>query len=173
MGGDVHNSQYSILGHACDVSCWPSPRTRLARRCETAGGGDQGADRCFTGKPLRGDRAGPPRTPRHAPFEGSEEQSQLIPVRVGASTLRGIPKEPKFQFDRVRHRLAEQRQRMGAALTVTRTDHSAAELRSIAGRCRDAAQVGQRSSWRLRRFWIAGPVARRRRNGRLVIASRR
>jgi len=30
---------------------------------------------------------------------------------------------------------------MGAALTVTRTDHSAAELRSIAGRCRDAAQV--------------------------------
>ena len=58
-----------------------------------------------------------------------------------ALTLGGIPKEPKFRFDRVRHRVAEQRQRMGAALTVTRTDHSAAELRSIAGRCRDAAQV--------------------------------
>src|SRR5947209_8658140 len=58
-----------------------------------------------------------------------------------ALTLRGIPKQPKFRFDRVRHRVAEQRQRMGAALTVTRTDHSAAELRSIAGRCRDAAQV--------------------------------
>src|SRR3981081_1017365 len=58
-----------------------------------------------------------------------------------ALTLGGIPKEPKFRFDRVRHRVAEQRQRMGAALTVTRTDHSAAELRSIAGRCGDAAQV--------------------------------
>ena len=30
---------------------------------------------------------------------------------------------------------------MGAPLTVTRTDHTAAELRSVAGKCRDAAQV--------------------------------
>lgn len=30
---------------------------------------------------------------------------------------------------------------MGAAVAVTRTDHSAAELRAIAGKCRDGAQV--------------------------------
>lgn len=30
---------------------------------------------------------------------------------------------------------------MGAALTITRTDHTAAELRVLAGQCRDGAQV--------------------------------
>ena len=30
---------------------------------------------------------------------------------------------------------------MGAAIAVTRTDHTAAELRSMAGRSRDGAQV--------------------------------
>ncbi len=30
---------------------------------------------------------------------------------------------------------------MGAALTITRTDHTATELRVLAGRCRDGAQV--------------------------------
>ena len=30
---------------------------------------------------------------------------------------------------------------MGVALTITRTDHTAAELRALAGKCRDGAQV--------------------------------
>jgi transposase len=56
-------------------------------------------------------------------------------------TLGGIPRFEEFRFDGSQRRFAGRVHRMGQALTITRTDHCAADLRAAASKSDDAAQV--------------------------------
>jgi len=74
------------------------------------------------------------------PLICSEQLHHLIPIRVEPDS-RGIPRFEEFRFDGSQRRFAGRVHRMGQALTITRTDHSAADLRAAASKSDDAAQV--------------------------------
>ena len=54
---------------------------------------------------------------------------------------RGLPNGREFRFDGPIRRFAGQRYWMGMVLKITWTDRTSGELRALAGKCRDGAQV--------------------------------
>src|ERR1700729_2516391 len=70
------------------------------------------------------------------------DQRVLVLYRSALSlTLGGIRRFEEFRFDGSQRRFAGRVHRMGQALTITRTDHCAADLRAAASKSDDAAQV--------------------------------
>ncbi len=53
----------------------------------------------------------------------------------------GIPIAAEIGFDTLMRRFASREHLMGAKLKITRTDHTSAELRSLAAKCTDGALV--------------------------------
>ena len=63
----------------------------------------------------------------------------MIPT-APVSDSRPVPKARKVQFPQRGRRLADSGGLMGTAVTITQTDHAAADLRAFAAKCPDAAQ---------------------------------